>query len=53
MGWFLTPDGGLIVTGSKDASVGLWNTSNGQLIKLIQGHNRAVLRVEVLTHRAH
>ncbi|MCH8922293.1 MAG: WD40 repeat domain-containing protein, partial [Planctomycetes bacterium] len=44
-GMAFSPDGKLLVTGSADHSVRLWNSKSGELVKVLDGHKAAVLDV--------
>ena len=41
-----SPDGRLLVSGSHDKQLGIWDIQSGQ-VKLLQGHQGIVLRVRM------
>lgn len=40
-------DGRLLVSGSHDKKVGIWDVQSGRLVKLLDGHEGVVLRVDM------
>ncbi|MBW4515807.1 MAG: hypothetical protein KME11_11330 [Timaviella obliquedivisa GSE-PSE-MK23-08B] len=44
-----SPDGQQLITGSEDQTVRLWETSTGECLRVLSGHDRFVLTVAYLT----
>jgi len=42
-----SPDSKLVISGSHDQRVGIWDVESGQLLNMMEGHDNAVLRVAI------
>src|ERR1019366_4151335 len=40
-----SPDSRLVATGCEDCSVRIWDTSNGQMVQILQGHDNPITGV--------
>ncbi|CAE6409549.1 unnamed protein product, partial [Rhizoctonia solani] len=48
-----SPDGGLVVSGSDDGAVCVWDAQSGQLMLTLDGHTNAVRRVQFSSDGSH